>query len=95
MTSVGAGRTALALARRRLTASKTDFSEAGGGKTLKRRLYLLLALALAMALVAPATALGFNWTKSPVSPLVRGGIHSQAKFEHLFLNSSRVRSAFI
>ena len=60
---------------------------------MKHRLYALLALALAMALVAPGTALGFNWTKSPVSPLVPGGIHSEARFESLFLNSSKVRSA--
>jgi len=60
---------------------------------LKHKLYALLALALVLALVAPGTALGFNWTKSPVSPLVPGGIHSEARFESLFLHSSKVRSA--
>jgi hypothetical protein len=37
--------------------------------------------------------MAFNWSKSPVDPLVVGGVHSTAKFESLVLHSSRVRTA--
>lgn len=60
---------------------------------LRRRLPVLLGVALAAALILPATALGFNWSRSPVSPLVPGGVHSVARFEHVVLHSTKVRSA--
>lgn len=60
---------------------------------LKRRLPILLCVALATVLILPATALGSNWSRSPVSPLVPGGVHSTAKFESLVLHSTKVRSA--
>jgi len=52
-----------------------------------------MVVVLVCALVAPTAALGFNWTVSPSSPLVKGGVHSKAKFEQLLLHSSRVASA--
>jgi hypothetical protein len=62
-------------------------------RALRRRLPLLLGVVLLAALILPASALGLNWSRSPVSPLVPGGVHSVAKFEHLLLHSTKVRSA--
>lgn len=60
---------------------------------LKRRLPIVLCLALAAVMILPATASAFNWSKSPVDPLIRGGVHSKAKFESLLQHSSKVRTA--
>jgi hypothetical protein len=54
---------------------------------------ILLGAVLVAALILPVSALGANWSRSPVSPLVPGGVHSKAKFEHLLLHSTKVRSA--
>lgn len=52
-----------------------------------------MLLALATALVLPTSALAYDWTKSPVNPLVKGGVHSTAKFKSLMSSNSKVRSA--
>jgi hypothetical protein len=65
----------------------------GWVRDVGKRLSALLALMLATALVAPASALAYDWTKSPVNPLVKGGVHSTAKFKKLVTSNSKVRSA--
>jgi hypothetical protein len=42
----------------------------------------------------PTVAMATNsWTKSPVSPLIMGGVHSKTYFRHLFLNHNKVKLA--
>jgi hypothetical protein len=60
---------------------------------VKNRLLALTVLALSVALVLPSSALAYQWTKSPVNPLVKGGVHSTAKFRQLMTSSAKVRSA--
>jgi hypothetical protein len=52
-----------------------------------------LVVVLVASLILPSTALGFNWVKSPVSPLIKSGVHSKAKFKSLMLKNSKVRGA--
>lgn len=60
---------------------------------MKNRLFALTAMALLVALVLPSSALAYDWTRSPVNPLVSGGVHSKAKFKTLMTSSNKVRSA--
>jgi hypothetical protein len=61
--------------------------------TVKNRLFALTVMALSVALVLPSGALAYNWDKSPVNPLIKGGVHSTAKFRQLMTSSGKVRAA--
>jgi hypothetical protein len=63
------------------------------GEDVNRKLSVLVLLALAVALILPSSALAYNWTRSPVNPLVKGGVHSTAKFKKLMTSNNKVRSA--
>lgn len=61
---------------------------------MKKRLFALTVLALSVALVLPSSALAaYKWTKSPVNPMVKGGVHSTTKFRQIMTSSGKVRSA--
>jgi hypothetical protein len=60
---------------------------------VKNRLFALTVLALCVALALPSGALAYQWTKSPVNPLIKGGVHSKAKFRQLLTSSGKVRAA--
>jgi hypothetical protein len=60
---------------------------------LKRRFLAAVILLVVAAMVLPTTALAYNWTRSPVSPLVVGGVHSEGSFKHVILNHKRVQLA--
>lgn len=61
---------------------------------MKNRLFALTVLALSVALVLPSSALAaYKWTKSPVNPMVKGGVHSTTKFRQIVTSSGKVRSA--
>jgi hypothetical protein len=63
-------------------------------RNVKKRLFALTVLALSVALVLPSSALAaYKWTKSPVNPMVKGGVHSTAKFRQIMTSSGKVRSA--
>jgi hypothetical protein len=47
---------------------------------------------LAVALILPSTAFGFSWRKAGGAPLVKGGVHSTAKFRSL-MHNAKVRRA--
>jgi hypothetical protein len=59
---------------------------------LKTKLFAVVAIVLVAALVLPATALGYNWKKSPVSPLIPGGVKSKSAFTKL-LGKKKVADA--
>lgn len=46
-----------------------------------------------MALVVPSSAVAYQWTRSPVDPLIQGGVHSKSKFRRYLASSTKVRSA--
>ncbi len=60
---------------------------------MRRRLFLATTMALVLALVLPSTALAYSWTKTPVSPLIKGGVHSKAAFIKLLTSSAKERNA--
>jgi hypothetical protein len=63
-------------------------------RSVKRTLVALSVLMLAVALVLPSGALAVTkWSKSPVSPLINGGVHSKARFTQLLTTNTKVRSA--
>lgn len=63
-------------------------------RNVKNRLFALTVLALSVALVLPSSALAaYNWTKSPVNPMVKGGVHSTTKYRQLMTSSGKIRSA--
>jgi hypothetical protein len=65
----------------------------GKVRNVKNRLLALTVLALSVALVLPSSALAYQWTRSPVNPLVKGGVHSKTKFRQLMTSSAKVRTA--
>jgi hypothetical protein len=61
---------------------------------LKRRFLALAVVVLVVALMLPTVAMATNsWTKSPVSPLIVGGVHTKTYFRHLFLEHTKVKLA--
>jgi hypothetical protein len=60
---------------------------------MRKRLFALTIVALVAALMLPASALAHNWSKSPADPLVKGGVHSKAKFTSLLSSNAKVRKA--
>jgi len=60
---------------------------------LKRRFLACVVVLLAVALLMPASVLAYNWTKTPVSPLVPGGVWSTKTFKHVVLNHKKVYTA--
>jgi hypothetical protein len=59
---------------------------------MRKKLMATVAVALVAALALPSSAFAYNWTKSPVDPLIQGGVHSKAKFTKLLTSSKKVRS---
>ena len=60
---------------------------------MKRRFLACVVVLLAVALLMPASVLAYNWTKTPVSPLVPGGVWSTKTFKHVVLNHKKVYTA--
>jgi hypothetical protein len=79
--------------RRRHRRDGASLSAKGKVRNVKNRLFALTVLALSVALVLPSSALAYQWTKSPVNPLVKGGVHSKVKFRQLMTSSGKVRAA--
>jgi hypothetical protein len=61
---------------------------------MKKRVALLILLVLVMAVVAPSSAMAYSWKRSPVNPLIKGGVHTEADFAKLLTTSTKARSAF-